>query len=336
MDTIAPSFDEFGPRAGDEAGSATDGDVAALCRYLRVNRDGFEAAQDAYFTRLGELLTFHGVATSASEIDSSSFRAAVRSFQQQSGLADDGIPGESTLWELNSSWALANQLDLVRLEMDDGAPAGVTHVDSHHGYLAIRVRSDVAEAVDGLRADLNAAGVPMTSSGATRSLDAAVTAGRSSTSIHYSAAAVDLATTLGMTTQGPVSPDDQPYLVTEESGRWRVWARSEVGDDMTLDVVEWSSGSTNTRSVAGRFFDVTSAAESRGLGAIGPKSSFPSNYLSAEWWHFQSTDALIPWASQFGSEVLRLSGRRESDIEAQQGLWAARKRILHRGTNGWW
>lgn len=316
--------------------TGTDSDVTSLCRYLRVSEEQFAGEEDRYFTRLGELLTFHGVTTSVDEIDRWTFRDAVRSFQQASGLDDDGIPGEDTLWELNSPWAQADQLDLVRVAMDDGAPSGTPHVDSDHGYLSIRVRSDVAAAVAGLREDLNAAGVPLTSSGATRSLDAAVSTGRSSTSIHYSAAAVDLATTSGMTTQGPVAPADQPYVVTEDGAGWRVWAWSDAGDDLTLDIVEWADGATTVRPVEGRFLDVTTAAHHRGLQPIGPRSSFPRSYQSAEWWHFQSSEVLVPWVSQFGSEILRLRPRTEQDLRARPPLWDARKRIFHRGSNGWW
>ena len=218
--------------------------------------------------------------------------------------------------------------------MDDGAPPGQPHRDDQHGYLSIRVRSDIADAVAGLREDLNAVGVLMTSSGATRNLDATVTAGRSSTSIHLSAAAVDLATTMGMTTQGPVVPAAQPYLVTEESGRWRVWSRSDSGNDETLEVVEWSGGAVSTRTVEGRFFDVTAAAQARGLQRIGPRSTFPGNYLSAEWWHVQSSDVLIPWVCQFGAEILRLTSNDEATFQAQQGMWDARKE--HSPSRGQW
>ncbi len=53
-------------------------------------------------------------------------------------------------------------------------------------------------------------------------------------------------------------------------------------------------------------------------------------------WHFQGNEALIPWASHFGSQILRLRPRRTSDLQEQSALWSERKRLLHRGTKGWW
>ena len=335
--STGPAHDA-GPTPGPgPATSPAEADVAALCRYLRVDRTEFAAEQDRYFARLGELLAFSGTVSTAEEVSAGTFRAAVRQFQEQNGLGADGIPGEDTLWELNTAWVQSRQLSLVRVEMDRWTPPGADrHDEAEHGYGAVRVRSDVAEAVAGLRADLNAVGVLLTSSGAARSLSATVTAGRSSTSIHYSAAAVDLATTSGMLAGTAANAENQLYVVTREGDRWRIWSRSDSGDEQSLEAVEWRRGRTSTRRVQGRFVDVTAAAGQRGLQQIGPRSTFPDNYLSAEWWHLQSAEVLVPWASQFGAEILSLATSTEAALRAQPGMWADRKRIFHRGTNGWW
>jgi len=323
------------PDQDDESTSTTgEADVAALCRYMGISRADFDARSDRYFTALGTLLTFHGVVSGPDEVTASTFGDAVRHFQAEHGLDVDGLAGENTLWELNQPWALANRLHLVSVDMDDGAPSGVPHNNEAHGDLQIEVRSDVADAVAGLRADLNALGVPMTSSGASRTLSAKLTPGRSATSIHYSAAAVDLATISGMKLDGPVSPDDQPYTISAENGRWRVWARSDDADEQTLDAVGWRNKTMSARSVTGRFVDVTEAAAARGLERIGPRSSFPGDYLSAEWWHFQSSVALVPWVSQFGGEVLRLSANDEAEFQSRPAQWDRRKLIFHR-KGGW-
>ncbi|WP_167756949.1 peptidoglycan-binding domain-containing protein [Leifsonia flava] len=316
---------------------SVDADVDALCRYLRISAEDFAVEMDRYFNRLGELLSFHQITRSADELNAASFRGAVSEFQKAVGLQVDGVPGEDTLWALNQDWAASRQLALERVAMDAWVPPGAQqHIPDEHGYESVRVRSDVVGAVEGLRADLNAVEVLMTSAGASRALDAAIRTGRSGTSIHYSGAAIDLATTSGMVSDQSANANNQLYVITDESGRWRVWARSEFGQDSTLDAVEWAEGRTSTRTVEGRFIDVTAAAERRGLQGIGPRSTFPGDYLSAEWWHLQSADALVPWASQFGSEVLSLATNSLSGFQAATGLWSARKRIFHRGKDGWW
>ena len=323
------------PDEGDDA-TSTDGDadVAALCRYMGISRADFDAASDRYCQALGTLLTFHGVVASPDEVTVSTFGDAVRQFQSDRGLDVDGLAGEDTLWELNHPWALANRLELVVVDMDDAAPAGVQHDNDTHGFLHPRVRADIADSVARMRADLNALGVPMTSSGATRDLSVKLNPGRSATSIHYSAAAIDLATISGMTLDGPLSPDQQPYTITADGGRWRVWGRSDQGDEQTLDAVEWERETTTTRIVTGRFIDVTEVAAASGFDRIGPRSAFPKDYRAAEWWHFQSSVVLIPWVSQFGGEVLRLSANKEAEFQSRPVQWDRRKLIFHR-QGGW-
>lgn len=321
------SGDWTGHGGASSAGSA-DSDLVDLCRHLRIDREAFEGHRQRYFATLARLLVFHEVVGETDMIEADSFRSAVREFQRSVGLEADGIPGEHTLWELNYSWTMANRLGLVSLDMDDGAPAGAAHADAEHGRLVVHVRADVAPAVAAWRTDLRAAGVPMISSGARRSFTDSTPSSGSDVSTHYGAAAVDLATSMGMTTQGPIDPDHQPYVVTSEGDRWRVWARSESGTEARLEAVSWTRGVLEVRSREGRFLDVTAIAASHGMTAIRPRSSFPADYTGANWWHFQSDAALVPWISQFGCEILRLQANSEASFHAQRALWLRRKRIF--------
>ncbi len=66
--------------------------------------------------------------------------------------------------------------------------------------------------------------------------------------------------------------------------------------------------------------------------------------MSAEWWHFQCEEPLVPYVSQFGIELLSLGTVRTSRGEVRYDeerlsalpLWANRMRIFHRGKGGWW
>ncbi|MEU4689805.1 peptidoglycan-binding domain-containing protein [Actinoplanes sp. NPDC023714] len=316
---------------------ATDRDLDALRSYLAVAPERFAAHQDRYFDRLGELLVFHRVVGDRRDVHAGTFRQAVRHFQSAAGLAADGIPGEDTAWELNRGWAESRRLPTVVVEMDQWTPPGVPHHDpDDHGYSSMRVRSDVAGAARGMRAELNEAGVLMTTAGALRPLDAVVSSGRKPTSIHYCGAAFDLSTTSGMVRSARADARNQLYVITASGDRWNVWARSDRGVQRDLDAVEWHNGSTSVRPVSGRFLDVTAVAARHGFHPIGPRSEFPAKYGNAEWWHFQNHPVLVPWISQFGPEILALTTIDEADLQERPRLWAECRRLFQRGRNGWW
>src|SRR5690606_37546190 len=100
--------------------------------------------------------------------------------------------------------------------------------------------------------------------------------------------------------------------------------------------VLWSDHATRTRSVTARAFDFTEIAERHGFRRIPPRSTFPQNYMSAEWWHFQCEAALVPWISQFGIELLSLAMYTERQLTANTDIWANRKRIFKRGRRRGW
>jgi len=185
------------------------------------------------------------------------------------------------------------------------------------------------------------AGIIITSAGSFRGPNEAVRAGRSATSMHYSGLAFDLATTSGMR-----DPAVDPYIVTQDGDYWRVWARTDEGLEQQLDAVvhvNGVNGAIHTQEVTARVADFTALAASYGFRRIGPRSDFPANYLSAEWWHFQCEDVLVPWISQFGIELLSLDIYTEatlppanppattmSGLQGIASLWNNRKRIFGR------
>jgi hypothetical protein len=150
--------------------------------------------------------------------------------------------------------------------------------------------------------------------------------------MHYSGLAFDLATVTGMR-----DPDVDPYIIVSEGDRWRVWSRTDSGSDQTLEAVVWAGGSTSSRRVTAKVVDFTALAARHGFEPIPPRSSFPENYLSAEWWHFQANTLLVPWISQFGIELLSLAQYSEDQVRAVTGIWNNRKAIFKRlpAARGW-
>jgi hypothetical protein len=296
-------------------------ELRPLLRYLRVSWPTFAPREGRYFAALGEHLRRAGAA--AGPVDRSSFRAAVRAFQTAHRMDPDGIPGEDVLFELQREWAERRDLDVVRVEAD--------RVPGTEGFEAFRLRSDVVDRYQALRREVRDLGGVVTSAGSFRELTAEVTPGRSPTSMHYSGLALDLATRTGMQ-----DPEADPYVVVREGRKWRVFCRSRSAPERELEAVVWRGGEVSVVPVRANVIDFTEIAERHGFASIGPRSSFPGNYLSAEWWHFQCESALVPWVSQFGIELLGLRRYDEAFLARQGAIWENRKRIFQRGRNGWW
>jgi hypothetical protein len=311
--------------------TAPNADLRSLLAYLDVPAASFAPRAERYFERLRELLADRGVIDQSVVLDQDNFREAVRAVQERAGASPDGIPGEDTLWELQADWADARDLEVVRVDADVWLPPGVTDwVPDRHGFDHFMVREDAARRYEELREDVLGFGAVITSAGAFRDIAAAVTAGRSATSFHYSGLALDLSTPTGMH-----DPEVDPYIVTRDGDRWRVWARAGDGDDQELDAVVWADGEVTTQTVQARVIDFTALASGHGFSPIGPRGCFPGDYLCAEWWHFQCDDLLTPWVSQFGIELLSLRRYGRAALEAVPGIWQNRKLIFKRGRNGW-
>jgi hypothetical protein len=304
-------------------------DFSAIIRHLRVSPDDFEQNLDQYVRQLAVLLTHHGIVSDPTQVHPGNLIDRIAEFQRVKNLTDDGIPGPTTLWALNRSWAAERGLAIERVDADPWTPPHLSSRD--HGFSSFRLRADAADAYQIVRSEANAAGALITSAGSFRNIGATVTAGRSRTSFHYSGLALDLATTSGMR-----SIEHDAYLVTREGTRnWRVWARADQAERRTLDAVIHRNGSISTHQVTAEVIDLTSLMMANGFHSIGQRSCFPSNYLCAEWWHFQYEEALTPWVSQFGSELLSLSRYSADFLDDQTDIWAERKRIFRSNRSGW-
>jgi subtilisin family serine protease len=307
-------------------------ELRELLGYLRVSWPTFAPTEGAYFSALTAHLRRAGVVSGTATLDRITFRDAVRAFQTKRGMAPDGVPGEDVLFALQKDWAEARALGVVRADADK--------VKGSEGYDAFRLRSDIVDRYTAFRNAVRSAGGVVTSAGSLRDLDAAVGAGRSALSMHYSGMALDLATDTGMR-----DPERDPYVVVREGKRWRLFCRSPSAPARALDAVVWHEGAERTIPVRVKVFDLTEVAERHGFHGIGPRSSYPASYMSAEWWHLQCDAVLTPYVSQFGTELLSIDEVRygngrvtrydEATLSRYEALWANRKRIFRRGRNGW-
>ncbi len=313
--------------AEDELVATAPADLRRLLAYLHVSWPTFADQEGRYFAALGDHLRREGIVAASAQLDRTNYADAVKEFQAKRRLDPDGLPGEDVLWELQKEWAENRRLGVVRVDAD-------RHPHSE-GFDQFRLRSDIVERYNAFRAAVRAAGGIVTSAGSLRDLEAEVRPGRSSTSMHYSGLALDLATDSGMQ-----NPERDAYIITQEGTRWRVWCKSEAALPISLMAVVWSRGTTRVQVVTVKAFDVTALARRHGFSPIGARGDFPGNYLSAEWWHFQCEEPLTPYLSQFGIELLSIDtvGRVRYDEAtlSRQPLWANRKRMFRRGRNGWW
>lgn len=328
----AGAVDVLSPDAVFQSGQVVEASSATpferLLNYLGLDEATFAAQETGYFAALKDHLMRAGTIADAATVNRSNFHEHVAAFQRSASLSDDGLPGQDTLWALQRDWALSRNLNVRRVDADVWLRPPLTEAEydpDRHGYRSFRFREDAATLYEALRADVLAEGAIITSAGSFRDLGATVTAGRSSKSMHYSGLAFDLAPATGMR-----NPNVDPYIITEDGSRWRVWARTDSGTEQTLNAVVWSSGSTSTRSVTAHVIDFTALAERHGFSRIGPRSTFPANYGSAEWWHFQANSLLVPWVSQFGIELLSLDRYSEAQVQAAAGIWQNRKAIFKR------
>ena len=294
-----------------------------------------------YLTKIAELLKFHGPISSEAELNAANFQQLIGDFQSRKGLESDGLPGPVTNWALQEEFYLAqDRLPMERCEADK--PAG------SKGFERLSLRADTAARFRALKQEVNAAGGAVTTAGGLRSLDASVGPGRSKTSQHYRAGAFDLALEDGL-----FRPDRDPFVACNpalfrgDREHWTVYARAEGGDEMELDAVRqkgWDNKVITEVTVRGRFINFTDLARKHGFQPIRPRTRFvrDGKTVSAEWWHFQDEESLVPGLSQFGIELIRVAGdayRPDRLDAAHPGLWAERRRVFqkpYRTTPAWW
>jgi peptidoglycan hydrolase-like protein with peptidoglycan-binding domain len=206
------------------------------------------------------------------------------------------------------------------------------------GYAQVQMRKDLVDSYTSVLRTVHALGGILTSSGGIRHLGEKATAGRSTTSLHYTGRAIDLFIYSGM--QG----GDEPYLVTRAGGtnanpEWEVFCVSRspltthplydesLIEERELECVRWVSGvgsRTFTRRVP--CFSLTAVMARHGWLPIPARSNWKTEYLSCEWWHFQNAAGLVSGVSTFGDE-LRQAWR--EDLVRASGLalgavWAGR------------
>jgi hypothetical protein len=278
-----------------------------------------------YLRKLGELLVFHEILDAPEELTSANLKEVVTTFQEKEGLFADGVPGRNTLWALQEPW-LATLPKQLLIECDaDVAPGG-------EGLSKTKLRQDAADRFNNLRDEIHQAGGLVTSDGGLRELTADVNQNRSPTSMHYTGLAFDLYTSSGF-----FKPDQDPFVITRgENTFWIVWCRATNGEQKELNAVHWknwNSGVDLVKAVSGRFVNFTEAAQRHGFQPIGPRTPFTRthdrDYLSAEWWHFQCNELLIPNLSQFGIELQKIKGYTPNFIASKSAdVWSNRRVIF--------
>ncbi len=306
---------ESGRRPATESASPS---FKKLLRYLKTNEEEFSAIEPYYFPELERYLIHAGILSECDLLDRNNFHNAVAEFQDRNGLATDGIPGETTLWNLQEPYVLDHPMEIRVVEADRVA-------GYEEGYNRFRLRQDAAFYYEGLREEVLSQGGVITSSGSLRDLSARVTPGRSSKSMHYTGIAFDLYIHSGMR-----NPEIDPYIITKQGRKWVVYCRVPFGGEtMSLDAIVWDSGKTSSQKVIARVINFTELAAKYGFYNISSRSCFPSNYLCAEWWHFQNEYLLTPYISQFGPELLRLNTIDYNRLK-NSPLWSNRKKIFGR------
>lgn len=227
-----------------------------------------------------------------------------------------GLPTPSHL-QTSSTSRPNNAIGVVSLQADKFRGAG-----GRQGLPTFQVALDVESNCRAAFADMRAAGIPVTSSGGIRPLNAPVSGGRIATSFHYTGRAIDLYIYAGM-----FDPADDPYVVVQDGSPklWRVFARTSDpshGSVQTLTAKRFHRlprpnakfVTLSNVTVTDRFVDLTALLAKHKLERIGSQNAFVANpnmrlYTAAEWWHFQVVDGLVPAKTTFGSLLDRVHSR---------------------------
>jgi len=194
------------------------------------------------------------------------------------------------------------------------------------GYDHLRLRSDVAERWTAALAHVHDLGGILTTSGGMRSLDAPVTAGRATYSLHCLGLAVDLYVHgMGMTTW-PAPYWCEPMDLEKLQGRVTVWlcphALGFPIDRMEGARLVWSKGKISADDGLWRCLpnesdapaNLTDLLRDHGLHSIGPRKGWPKKYGCSEAWHMEARD-LIPQGASF-LDMARMIGATKKAVLA--------------------
>lgn len=295
-------------------------ELTPLLTYLKISFAQFAPFEAKYFARLKELLVFHQIIPVTQTVDRSNFSGFVKTFQGtvMHDPHPDGMPGENTLWALQKDWAGSRGLKLIKSGIPNDAFGG-----SHDAFI---LRSDVVPHYMDWFNEIHASGGVITSAGSLRDLTAPVSAGRSTTSMHYTGIALDLNTVSGMH-----KPASDAYVI-ERNGttHWQVWNKVAPpnGTLHILNAIIYNDHTKNisTNAINTPVIDFTGIAAKHGFYPIGNRGCFPGDYMCAEWWHFQCEDVLVPYISQFGAELLTVYS--VAQLSAHGGVWSSKMKIF--------
>jgi hypothetical protein len=275
---------------------------------LRLNSKGQQvlAAKSMLYTILG-------IEAEMSDVFTVTFQSLVRKFQKDNGLVADGIIGAKTFAELQYEFRQMTFLPkktLQRVQCDV-----YTDTRLQKSFAATRVRNDVADALEKVKAELNSYGALLTTSGGLRELDARVSVGRSATSLHYAGIAFDLYLGAGM-----INTYLDPYVIERvvANGRTRyiVWARCNeqkatvaIPKEFTpKNIVTYNSRVKPVFCEEDSFVNLTEIFNKNGFSNIHAHRSFENggNMTGSEWWHFQFDKQLVKGESTFGEELRKI------------------------------
>lgn len=230
--------------------------------------------------------------------------AQLIAFQRSAKLTPDAIFGPMTFMELKRAvWkaqGISRGLETVMVD------------NWRNCFDKFHLRKDVAIEFKKVLAETRAAGALITSSGSIRALNERVTEGRSPTSMHYPALAVDLGLISGMG-----NPEQDAYVIEyapKSAGyTWQVWARcfnlkaENLPPARTIaNPVTYTQRTGTGKPVTGHFFDLTACMLRNGFEPICAWQGWftGGNMVFAEWWHFQTTWRLFPGFSSMRGELL--------------------------------
>ena len=260
---------------------------------------------------------------------------AVIRFQENQGLYSDGIVGPVTMDALEDAYMRHTQeITSPGADSTDGSEERYVFVrckaDKHkEGYSHLYLRQDAAEAYNSVRRQVLKLGGILTSSGGKRAVDAQLNSNRSATSFHYLGLALDLHIWSGME-----DLENDPYVIrladlTER--RLEVFfkcASEDVPELEISDCVKYNDPKLLSRkTISGRYQNLTELFKDNGFSPIRARRRFiEDGYpLAAEWWHFQYENALTPYVSTFGGELLKVYSRQRLEKTAP---WRFRDRTF--------
>lgn len=250
------------------------------------------------------------------------FDTTLKSFQKENGLLSDGIFGVKTCAKMQS---LVLQTAIARIKAEFADLVDIKKLDN--ATKLVRVPAYKDEKVGGcdffsFRADAAyfylcaykqalQKGAYIQSAGSLRPLNAKLSAGRIATSVHYGAAALDIAVYSGMAD----ASRDMYVIEVGRNGYWQVWAKvDEKAGASILDItpihqivtpITYKHRTGAPASYNGKLVNLTEIFKANHFLPIRPQAAFYKNGsdMTAEWWHFQCEFCFMPFFTTFGDSI---------------------------------